>query len=96
MKIVENVVKPHKALKPNVNDYLYSDGYPTISEANSEEVILNFLADLKKDTGVTVPRSMVPPAPTSDPYGAKQKRKRKVSEGEPAKEAKKPKGDKKK
>ncbi|MCI10155.1 hypothetical protein A2U01_0031247, partial [Trifolium medium] len=93
MKIVENVVKP---LKPNVNDYLYSDGYPTISEADSEEVIMNFLADIKKDIGVTIPRKMVPPEPTSDPHGAKKKRKNKASEGELVKEAKKPKVEKKK
>ncbi|MCI95041.1 hypothetical protein A2U01_0116339, partial [Trifolium medium] len=37
MKIVESVVKPQKALKPIVKDYLYFDGYPTISEADSEE-----------------------------------------------------------
>ncbi|MCI16032.1 hypothetical protein A2U01_0037172, partial [Trifolium medium] len=60
MNIKKNIVKPQKPLKANINDYLYSDGYPTISEADSEE------------------------------------RKKKASDGEPAKEAKKLKVDKKK
>ncbi|MCH95101.1 hypothetical protein A2U01_0016075, partial [Trifolium medium] len=38
MNIKKNIVKPQKPLKANINDYLYSDGYPTISEADSEEV----------------------------------------------------------
>ncbi|MCI61285.1 hypothetical protein A2U01_0082542, partial [Trifolium medium] len=59
MNIKNNIVKPQKPLKANINDYLYSDGYPTISEADSEEAIMNFLAGIKKDTGVTVPRNMV-------------------------------------
>ncbi|MCH87823.1 hypothetical protein A2U01_0008704, partial [Trifolium medium] len=68
--------------------------YPTISETDSEEVILNFLQSIK-DTGVTVPRNKVPPAPSCDPHGARQKRKKTTSEGEPAKEAKKARVEKK-
>ncbi|MCI39218.1 hypothetical protein A2U01_0060449, partial [Trifolium medium] len=57
-----------------------------ISEADDEEVILNFLEDFKKESGINVPRSMVPPVPNVDLYKPK-KRKRtvKTSEEEPQK-----------
>ncbi|MCI71634.1 hypothetical protein A2U01_0092897, partial [Trifolium medium] len=49
-------------------------------EADDEEVILNFLEDLLRTTGVFVPRSMVPPAPDTDLYKPrKRKRKQKTS-----------------
>ncbi|MCI92492.1 hypothetical protein A2U01_0113788, partial [Trifolium medium] len=45
------------------------------------EVILNFLEDFKKETGINVPRIMVPPAPNVDLYKPK-KRKRTVKSSE--------------
>ncbi|MCI35750.1 hypothetical protein A2U01_0056971, partial [Trifolium medium] len=50
-------------------------------EADDEEVILNFLEDFKKETGISVPRSIVPPAPNVDLYKPK-KRKRNVKTSE--------------
>ncbi|MCI78088.1 hypothetical protein A2U01_0099358, partial [Trifolium medium] len=38
----------------------YCNGFPVISEVDDEEVIQFFLQGIKKDTGVEVPRSMVP------------------------------------
>ncbi|MCI49297.1 hypothetical protein A2U01_0070541, partial [Trifolium medium] len=54
-----------------------------------------YLQIVKKDTGVIVPRNKVPPPPSCDPHGARQKRKKTKSEGEPAKDAKKAKVEKK-
>ncbi|MCI54344.1 hypothetical protein A2U01_0075594, partial [Trifolium medium] len=59
----------------------FCDGFPVISEADDEEVILNFLEDFKKSTGIDVPRSMVPPAPNVDLYKP-MKRKRTVKSSE--------------
>ncbi|MCI20396.1 hypothetical protein A2U01_0041558, partial [Trifolium medium] len=57
-----------------------------ISEADNEEVILNFLEDFKKSIGISVPRSMVPPTPNVDLYKLrKRKRNAKSSEEEPKK-----------
>ncbi|MCI73524.1 hypothetical protein A2U01_0094788, partial [Trifolium medium] len=59
----------------------FCDGFPVISEADDEEVILNFLEDFKKETDINVPRSMVPPTPNVDLYKPK-KRKRTVKSSE--------------
>ncbi|MCI59061.1 hypothetical protein A2U01_0080316, partial [Trifolium medium] len=76
-------VKPQKPLQSKYEEHLYIDGFPVISEADDEEVILNFLEDLLRTYGVLVPRSMVPPAPDTDLYKPrKRKRKKKTSEEE--------------
>ncbi|MCI60456.1 hypothetical protein A2U01_0081712, partial [Trifolium medium] len=49
--------------------------------ADDEEVILNFLEDFKKETGVEISRNMVPPAPNVDLYKPR-KRKRAVKTSE--------------
>ncbi|KAK2443941.1 hypothetical protein QL285_015003 [Trifolium repens] len=46
--------------------YFRCDGFPTISEHDNEEVIKNFLASVKKDTGISVPRRMVVSVPNWD------------------------------
>ncbi|MCI31121.1 hypothetical protein A2U01_0052332, partial [Trifolium medium] len=55
--------------------------------ADDEEVIINFLEDFKNETGINVPRSMVPPTPNVDLYKPrKRKRNVKTSEEEDQKE----------
>ncbi|MCI37632.1 hypothetical protein A2U01_0058856, partial [Trifolium medium] len=62
-------------------EHLYYDGFPVISEADDEEVILIFLEDILRTTGVFVPRSMVPQAPNEDLYKPrKRKRTERTSE----------------
>ncbi|MCH90672.1 hypothetical protein A2U01_0011594, partial [Trifolium medium] len=84
MSIKENVVKAKNPLKINYEEHLYCNGFPVISEADDEEVIQFFLQGIKQDTGVEVPRKMVPPAPTkeekSEPKDVKKEasKKRKV------------------
>ncbi|MCI52493.1 hypothetical protein A2U01_0073737, partial [Trifolium medium] len=77
MRLKNKVVKPENPLQAKFEDHFFCDGFPVISEADDEEVILNFLEDFKKETGIHVPRSMVPPAPNVDLYKPK-KRKRNV------------------
>ncbi|MCI01051.1 hypothetical protein A2U01_0022075, partial [Trifolium medium] len=91
MHLKKKVVKPQNPLKAQFEEHLFIDGFPIISEADDEEVILNFLEDLLRSTGVFVPRSMVPPAPNTDLYKPR-KRKQKTSEEE--EEPKKKKGKK--
>ncbi|MCI54815.1 hypothetical protein A2U01_0076065, partial [Trifolium medium] len=62
---------------------LYIDGFPIISEADDEEVILIFVEDVLRTHGVFVPRSMVPPASEVEHYQPrKRKRNQKSSEEE--------------
>ncbi|MCI30674.1 hypothetical protein A2U01_0051885, partial [Trifolium medium] len=62
-------------------EHFFYDGFPVISEADDEEVILNFLEDFMRTIGIVVPRSMVPPAPNTDLYKPrKRKRTAKTSE----------------
>ncbi|MCH82653.1 hypothetical protein A2U01_0003464, partial [Trifolium medium] len=86
MGIKHKVVKPQNPLKVRYEDHLYCNGFLDLSEADDEEVIQFFLQDLKKDTGIDVPMSMVPSAPTVDLY---KPRKRKASAKEGKKEVKK-------
>jgi hypothetical protein len=44
------VVYPTDPLLEDFEKYFFCDGYPTISEADSEEVIRNFLAIFREDT----------------------------------------------
>ncbi|MCH97003.1 hypothetical protein A2U01_0017996, partial [Trifolium medium] len=87
MGLKNKVVKPINPLQAKYEDHFFCDGFPVISEADDEEVILNFLEYFNKETGINVPRSMVPPAPNVDLYKPK-KRKRtvKMSEEEAQKE----------
>jgi hypothetical protein len=40
-------------------NYFWCDGFSTISEHDNDDVIKNFLELVIRDTGVSVPRSMV-------------------------------------
>ncbi|MCI42941.1 hypothetical protein A2U01_0064178, partial [Trifolium medium] len=73
-------------LKVRYEEHLHCNGFPVISEANDEEVIQFFLQGIKQDTGVDVPREMVPPAPTVNLY---KPSKRKASAKEVKKKVKK-------
>ncbi|MCI49173.1 hypothetical protein A2U01_0070416, partial [Trifolium medium] len=74
---------PQNPLQAKYEEHLFIDGFPIISEADDEEVILNFLEDVLRTTGVFVPRSMFPPAPNTDLYKPrKRKRTEKTSEDE--------------
>ncbi|MCI16906.1 hypothetical protein A2U01_0038051 [Trifolium medium] len=81
MGLKNKVVKPENPLQAKFEDHFLCDGFSVISEADDEEVILNFLENFKKETGINVPRSMVPPAPNVDLYKPK-KRKRKTKDSE--------------
>ncbi|MCH93056.1 hypothetical protein A2U01_0014003, partial [Trifolium medium] len=81
MSLKEKVLKPKNPLQVKYKEHFFCQGFPVISEADNEEVILNFLEQFKKETGFNVPRSMVPPAPNVDLYKPrKRKRKTKASE----------------
>ncbi|MCI36467.1 hypothetical protein A2U01_0057690, partial [Trifolium medium] len=81
MRLKDKVVKTINPLQVKYEDHFFCDGFPVISEADDEEVILNLLEDFKKETDINVPRSMVPPAPNVDLYKPK-KRKRSVKSSE--------------
>ncbi|KAK2456471.1 hypothetical protein QL285_003835 [Trifolium repens] len=53
-------------LRQVYEQYFWCDGFPTISEHDNEDVIKNFLAGVKRDTGVSVPRRMVVSVPNWD------------------------------
>ncbi|MCI74694.1 hypothetical protein A2U01_0095958, partial [Trifolium medium] len=45
MGLKDKVVKPLNPLQAKYEDHLFCNGFPVISEADDEEVILNFLED---------------------------------------------------
>ncbi|MCI74699.1 hypothetical protein A2U01_0095963, partial [Trifolium medium] len=68
MGLKEKVFKPKNLLQAKYEEHFFCKGFLVISEADDEEVILNFLEQFKQGTGFNVPRSMVPPAPNVDLY----------------------------
>ncbi|KAK2403232.1 hypothetical protein QL285_052688 [Trifolium repens] len=68
MKLVkkEDLKKPKNPLETIYENYFWCDGFPTISEHDNEDVIKNFLEIVKRDTGVSMPRSMVVSVPNWD------------------------------
>ncbi|MCI25451.1 hypothetical protein A2U01_0046642, partial [Trifolium medium] len=74
MNLKNKVIKSRNPLQAKFEDHFFCDGFPVISEADHEEVILNFLEDFKKSTGIDVPRSMVPSAPNEDLYKPRKRR----------------------
>ncbi|MCI94321.1 hypothetical protein A2U01_0115619, partial [Trifolium medium] len=50
MGLKDKVVKTINPLQAKYEDHFFCDGFPVISEADDEEVILNFLEDFKKET----------------------------------------------
>ncbi|MCI06358.1 hypothetical protein A2U01_0027417, partial [Trifolium medium] len=52
MNLKKQVIKSRNPLQAKIDDHFFYDGFPVISEADDEEVILNFLEDFKKSTGI--------------------------------------------
>ncbi|CAJ2644893.1 unnamed protein product [Trifolium pratense] len=74
------LVQPKQEFKVSLEDRLYVNGYPIISELDAEEVIQDYLKVLQ-DEGYNVGRSMVPKAP-ANLYRPKRKLKRKADSQE--------------
>ncbi|CAJ2640633.1 unnamed protein product [Trifolium pratense] len=70
------LVQPKQEFRVSLEDRLYVDGYPVISEADAEHIIQDYLEVLRQE-GFVVDRSMVPPAPVNM-YNPKRKPKRKA------------------
>jgi hypothetical protein len=63
LKTKEEILKVKDPLKEVYETYFWCNGFPTISEADNEEVIKNFLQMVYNDTGVRIPREMVAGSP---------------------------------
>ncbi|CAJ2637997.1 unnamed protein product [Trifolium pratense] len=75
------LVQPKQEFRVRLEDRLYVDGYPVISEADAEHIIQDYLEVLRQE-GFVVDRSMVPPAPVNM-YNPKRKPKRKAEQEKP-------------
>ncbi|PNY02011.1 envelope-like protein, partial [Trifolium pratense] len=62
--ISTKLVSPPQEFSARLEDRLYVDGYPVISEMDVEHIIQDYLEVLRKE-GFTVDRSMIPPAPVN-------------------------------
>ncbi|KAK2449774.1 hypothetical protein QL285_008934 [Trifolium repens] len=62
----EDIKKAEHPLKKIYEEYIWCDGFPTISEHDNEEVIKNFLEMVRRETGANVDRSMVVDVPDWD------------------------------
>ncbi|CAJ2641640.1 unnamed protein product [Trifolium pratense] len=62
--IASKPVAPPQELSAKLEDRLYVDGYPVISEADVEHIIQDYLEVLREE-GFVVDRSMIPPAPAN-------------------------------
>ncbi|PNX99121.1 hypothetical protein L195_g022384 [Trifolium pratense] len=69
-------IAPPQQLSVQLEDRFFVEGYPVISEADAEHVIQDYLEFLRGE-GLTVDRSMVPPAPRNM-YNPSRKLKRKA------------------
>ncbi|KAK2427085.1 hypothetical protein QL285_025687 [Trifolium repens] len=65
-KTKQEIIPVKSPLRQVYEKYFWCDGFPTISEHDNDEVIKNFLADVKRDNGVSVPRRMVVSVPNWD------------------------------
>jgi hypothetical protein len=63
LKTKEEILKVKDPLKEVYETYFWCNGFPTISEADNEEVIKNFLEMVWQDTGVRIARDMVAGSP---------------------------------
>ncbi|CAJ2645748.1 unnamed protein product [Trifolium pratense] len=70
------LVQPKQEFRVSLEDRLYVDGYPVISEADAEHIIQDYLEVLRQE-GFVVDRSLVPPAP-ANLYNPSRKQKRKA------------------
>jgi hypothetical protein len=62
----KNLVYPNNPLLEIYEKYFWCGGFPTISEFDNDEVIENFLEDVRKETGYPVDKSMVAAIPDWD------------------------------
>ncbi|CAJ2638207.1 unnamed protein product [Trifolium pratense] len=74
--IASKPIAPPQEFSVRLEDRLYVEGYPVISEADAEHVIQDYLEVLRQE-GFVVDRSMVPPAP-ANLYNPSRKPKRKA------------------
>ncbi|KAK2416178.1 hypothetical protein QL285_038597 [Trifolium repens] len=65
-KTKEEIKQAKSPLQAVYEKYFWCDGFPTISEHDNDDVIKNFLEFVRRDTGVSVPRSMVVGVPNWD------------------------------
>ncbi|KAK2446047.1 hypothetical protein QL285_016901 [Trifolium repens] len=63
LKTKEEILRVKDPLKEVYETYFWCNGFPTISEADNDEVIKNFLQMVYIDTGVRIPREMVAGSP---------------------------------
>ncbi|KAK2450148.1 hypothetical protein QL285_009282 [Trifolium repens] len=68
MKMImkEELMIAKSPLETVYENYFWCDGFPTISEHDNDDVIKNFLELVRRDTGISVPRSMVVSVPNWD------------------------------
>ncbi|WJX77512.1 NADH:ubiquinone reductase (H(+)-translocating) [Trifolium repens] len=68
MKLItkEELKKAKSPLEAVYEKYFWCDGFPTISEHDNDDVIKKILELVRRDTGVSVPRSMVVSVPNWD------------------------------
>jgi hypothetical protein len=64
----KELITPMNPLRRIYEEYFWCDRFPTISEHDNEEVIKNFLAMVREETGVKIDRSMVVEAPDWDVF----------------------------
>jgi hypothetical protein len=62
----KELIIPMNPLQKIYEKYFWCDGFPTISEHDNEDVIENFLAMVRQETGVKIDKSMVVEAPDWD------------------------------
>ncbi|PNX62123.1 hypothetical protein L195_g052811, partial [Trifolium pratense] len=74
-----NVVQPEQDFQVRTGDPFYVDGYPIVSELDCEEVIQNYLEQLKGE-GHQVTREMVPKEPTADVYSMRRRKSKRKAE----------------
>jgi hypothetical protein len=67
-KTDEEIIKIDNPLKSIFERYFWCDGFPTISEHDNEEVIQNFLAMVRRETGAKVKGSMIVGVPDWDVF----------------------------
>jgi hypothetical protein len=69
MKLIKApVIYPSDPLLETFEQYFFCEGFPTITEADDDEFIENFLDIFKEDTGIEVDRSMVAALPDWDRF----------------------------
>ncbi|PNX88526.1 hypothetical protein L195_g044632 [Trifolium pratense] len=73
------VVQPAQDFQVRTGDRFYVDGYPIVSELDCEEVIQNYLEQLKGE-GHEVTREMVPKEPTADVYSMRRRKSKRKAE----------------